>query len=183
MQPESHPTQPIIFPKAIPTPTQNFLCRALDEWYSKLLGDATNKLYQDTKPSDMFMGVLFAIDDISRNNPDRVSQAAHSLREILYPFKPNYEKKFKKKLEHFQISVHTDINAEEVKYVYEELNKFTHHDMKRQSGTADETSDQMEVFNNLLEKFTELMLQIFGRQLILHKEIDTIVSQGPPETI
>ena len=34
-------------------------------------------------PRDMFRGALSVLED--ENNPDRIAQAAHSLREILYP--------------------------------------------------------------------------------------------------
>ena len=57
------------------TPEQEDLCRRLDDLH------ALDQL--QTKPSDMFRGALSVIED--EENPDRIAQAAHSLREILYP--------------------------------------------------------------------------------------------------
>ena len=57
------------------TPEQEELCRRMDELH------ALNQL--QTKPSDMYRGALSVIRD--ENNPDRIAQAALSLREILYP--------------------------------------------------------------------------------------------------
>ena len=57
------------------TPEQEDLCKRMDELH------ALDQL--QAKPSDMFRGALSVIED--KNNPDRIAQAAHSLREILYP--------------------------------------------------------------------------------------------------
>ena len=60
------------------TDGQENLCRRLDEWHER----GGLKI----KPSDMFRGAVFAIREECKSNPDRIAQAANSLREILYPF-------------------------------------------------------------------------------------------------
>ena len=75
-------TTPLLPPSL--NPEQQDLCNRLDEWhdqYKSLKG----------KPSKMFQGAIFAIKTECRNNPDMIAQAAHSLREILYPFKSKEE--------------------------------------------------------------------------------------------
>ena len=57
---------------------QQDLCRHLDELY--------DQYGLEVNPSDMFRGAMFAIKLECRSNPDRIAQAAHSLREIIYPF-------------------------------------------------------------------------------------------------
>lgn len=59
-------------------PEHQNLCKRLDELYD-LHG-------LEARPSEMFQGAVFAIRPECARNPDRIAQAAHSLRDILYPF-------------------------------------------------------------------------------------------------
>ena len=68
---------------------QEELCRRLDEWHKKS--------GLSPRPSDMFRGAVFAIQDECSSNPDRIAQAAHSLREILYPYQSKQVKRISKK--------------------------------------------------------------------------------------
>ena len=64
-------------PPARLTSEQEDLCSRLDELYQPY------DLH--VRPSEMFRGAVFASRAECRNNPDWIAQAAHSLREILYP--------------------------------------------------------------------------------------------------
>lgn len=150
------------------TPEQEELCRRLDELY-----DPYNL---HVRPSDMFRGAIFASRAECRSNPDWIAQAAHSLREILYPiWSPEHKEIVDKKKTVFEKygSVSVDdrsINA--VGSVYGRLSDLAHHDRN-----ASMSSD----FEQLLAEFERAMGQALTRQLDLHGEIDELVSSGPPQ--
>lgn len=150
------------------TPEQEDLCRRLDELY-----DPYNL---HVRPSTMFRGAVFASRAECRSNPDWVAQAAHSLREILYPiWSPKHKEIADKKKTVFEnygsVSV-DDRSIGAVGSVYGRLTKLTHHDR-----TASARSD----FEQLLAEFERAMGQALTRQLDLHREIDDLVSSGPPQ--
>ena len=70
------------------TEKQQELCRRLDEFYP-----SANKT--DVRASDLFRGALYAMQlTVRSSNPDWMAQAAHSLRDLIYPFyKSNPETK------------------------------------------------------------------------------------------
>ena len=157
------PLQPVSL-----APEQVDLCRRLDELYQP------NNLH--VRPSDLFRGAVFAIREECRSNPDQIAQAAHSLREILYPiWSPKHKGIAVTKKTVFENygSVSIDdrlINA--VGNVYGRLTKLAHHDP-----TATTSSD----FEQLLAEFERVMGQALTRQLDLHREIDELVRSGPPQ--
>ena len=150
------------------TPEQEELCRRLDELY-----DPYNL---HVRPSNMFRGAVFASRAECRSNPDWIAQAAHSLREILYPiWSPEHKEIADKKRTVFEnygsVSV-DDRLIEAVGSVYGRLNNLAHHDR-----TASTSSD----YEQLLAEFERAMVQALTRQLDLHSEIDELVSSGPPQ--
>ena len=149
-------------------PEQEALCRRLDELYQPY--------NLNVRPSDLFRGAVFAIREECRSNPDRIAQAAHSLREILYPiWSPKYKEIADNKKTVFKnygsVSIE-DRLITAVGNVYGRLTKLAHHDR-----TASISSD----FEQLLAEFERSMGLVLTRQLDLHKEIDELVSSGPPQ--
>ena len=157
-----------ILPPSSPTPSQEELCRRLDELHTQ------HRL--KTKPSDMFRGAVFATKAELRANPDWVSQAAHSLREILYPFGavegvPNQ----KKALEAFG-SVRTDGKlTSEVGRIYGSFSELAHHGNCR-GNSIDFTTFKPVDFEKLLADFERVMLDVLARQVDVHNEIDELFS-------
>ena len=150
------------------TPEQEELCRRLDELY-----DPYNL---HVRPSNMFRGAVFASRAECRSNPDWIAQAAHSLREILYPiWSPEHKEIADKKrtvFENYGSVTVDDRSIEAVGSVYGRLNKLAHHDR-----AASASSD----YEQLLVEFERAMGQALTRQLDLHNEIDELVSSGPPQ--
>lgn len=138
-------TQPVSL-----TPAQEKLCRQLDELYD---------LYGlEPRPSAMFRGAIFAIRE-AQNNPDWLAQAAHSLREILYPL--DTTKKILKKYG----SVFLDKNDNNLGKIYGCLNKLAHH-----NSTLSKPD-----FENLIARFETSMQRALTRQSDVQNQIDEIV--------
>ena len=150
------------------TPEQEELCRRLDELYDPY------KSYVRL-PSEMFRGAIFASRAECRNNPDWIAQAAHSLREILYPlWSPKHKSVPEKKEEAFRrygSALFDETLTNEVGRVYGRLNNLAHH--YRASATKTD-------FDELLTDFEVSMRQALTRQLDLHRGIDQLVESGPP---
>ena len=147
---------------------QEELCRRMDELY-----DPYNL---HVRPSTMFRGAVFASRAECRNNPDWIAQAAHSLREILYPiWSPGHKEISDRKRTVFEnygsVSVDDRI-IDAVGSVYGRLTNLAHHER-----TASTSSD----FDQLLVEFERAMGQALTRQLDIHREIDEISSSGPPQ--
>ena len=152
---------------------QEELCKRLDELYG---------FYNlSIKPSDMFRGALFAVHAEYQNNPDWVSQAANSLREILYPFYSrevtSVQDKKARALKKYG-SVFADVELmQELGRVYGQLNDLAHHGAT--ATNLDFSSFQKIDFEMLLADFELVMRKVLTKQLDLHKEIDEILSNAP----
>lgn len=144
------------------TPEQEELCRRMDELH------ALDQL--QAKPSDMFRGALSVIED--ENNPDRIAQAAHSLREILYPIKID---QVRKALEKYG-SVFLDVSF---KKTYGRLNYLAHHGVS--STKLDFLSVTRTDFDELVEAFVTLMQTALIRPMDVHRSIDQFLSGDPPQ--
>lgn len=152
------------------TSAQEELCRRLDELYDPYKPDVK-------PPSEMFRGAIFASRAECRNNPDWIAQAAHSLREILYPlWSPRHESVPDRKEEVFQRygSALFDTLIVEVGRVYGRLSNLAHHYS---------VSVSSEEFELLLADFEVSMGQALTRQLDLHREIDQLIRGGPPSEL
>ena len=132
------------------TPAQEELCRRLDELY--------DPYGLETRPSAMFRGALFAIKE-AQNNPDWLAQAAHSLREILYPLD-----KTKKILKKYG-SVFLDKNDNNLGKIYGCLNKLAHHNSILSKPD----------FEKLIARFETSMQRALTRQIDVQNQIDEIV--------
>jgi hypothetical protein len=164
----------ILSPSLLP-PGQDDLCSRLDNLHS---------LYGlKAKPSDMFRGAIFIKRQEIRSNPDWVAQGAHSLREILYPFlgvRGKIKRMVTNKKEIFQKYGSARVSDELIKdmgRVWGLLSKLAHHgNVTKDNGSGIYTSND---FENLLAEFEKVMHDILTRQADIHKEIDSIILQGP----
>ena len=171
------------------SPEQRELCAHLDELYAQE--------GRKVKPSKMFEGAVFAIKPECGSNPDRIAQAAHSLREILYRFwspqeqtetvdntNTGTDKKkeiLKNALERYG-SVHIDKPLmRKVWRVYGQLTNLAHHG--NASSNRDFSNFTISDFERLLAEFQRVMRDILKRQTDIHEEIDQILSEDPNQII
>ena len=154
-------TQPVSL-----TPAQEELCRRLDELHD---------LYGlKTRPSAMFRGALFAIEESWRNlNPDWLAQSAHSLREILYPFWGRNIKAVPYKKDAFERfgSVFVDDIEENIGRIYGILSNLAHHGIKR---NLDFSNYKISDFISLRNEFETSMQRALTRQIDVHNQIDKL---------
>ncbi|MBI1833352.1 MAG: hypothetical protein HYR90_00855 [Candidatus Andersenbacteria bacterium] len=158
------------------TEEQEDLCQRLDDWHGL---DGLK-----VKPSEMFRGAVYAMRQECKSNPDRLAQAANSLREILYPFQSpqvknvseKQEKAFKK---YGSVRVDEEFFKKSVKPLYEDLNDVAHH------GVAAKRIDFLTITDaelvKLLADFEKIMLAALARQLDVHQEIDEFLTAGPDQ--
>ncbi len=150
------------------SPEQQDLCRRLDEWHEPY--------GLQVKPSKMFEGAIFAIRPEYQSNPDRIAQAAHSLREILYPFQSKEEA-----LREYG-SVHVDkAFRDKIGRVYGQLSDLAHHGGK--STNLDFLNFTISDFERLLADFVRVMQQALTRQMDIHEEIEQVLSVDPTQII
>ncbi len=151
------------------SPEQQDLCRRLDNWHEP---------YElQVKPSKMFEGAIFAIRAECQSNPDLIAQAAHSLREILYPFWSDQVETVPNKRESLKEygSVHMDkAFIDKVGRVYGQLCDLAHHGST--STNLDYSSFTISDFERLLAEFQRVMRDILKRQTDIHDEIDQFLS-------
>lgn len=146
------------------TPAQEELCRRLDELYD---------LYGlEPRPSAMFRGALFAIRE-NQNNPDGLAQAAHSLREILYPFWSKRITTVPYKKDAFERfgSVFADDIEENIGSIYGTLSDLAHHGIKR---NLDFSNYKISDFESLRNEFETSMRWALTRQIDVHNQIDKL---------
>lgn len=152
------------------TPEQEDLCARLDELHAK------NGL--GSKPSDMFRGALVAAyPEMQKVNLDWAAQAAHSLREILYTF--NSKVKGEVGIEAAFEKAGAVRIAEEKKELYTIYNQITdlaHHRHPANDGSGLGKFDEAD-FRAMLDSFMRAAARALSRQLDVHEDVDTFVSQ------
>lgn len=151
------------------TPEQEDLCRRMDELH------ALDEL--QAKPSDMFRGALAVLED--ENNPDRIAQAAHSLREILYPImgrQARHSLGARKSLFERYGAVFLEVDFGRI---YGRLTALSHHGVttNKQDSQIFPPSD----FDNLMKDFESTMHAALIRPFEVHKGIDLFLSGDLPE--
>ena len=144
------------------TPEQNELCRRMDELH------ALDQL--QSKPSDMFRGALSVIRD--ENNPDRIAQAALSLREILLPI---IGARRNQAFERYG-SVFLNVSFGEI---LRDLNDLVHHGIN--SDRLDFQNFSASDFNNLMKVFEATMQTALIRPMDVHRSIDLFLNGDPPQ--
>ena len=128
------------------------------------------------KPSDMFLGALTAIED--ENNPDRIAQAAHSLREILYPMMSGRVRKSLgargNPFERYG-SMFLEVGLGKI---FGDLNDLAHHGVT--SNKLDFLNFTKSDFDSLLKDFESTMQTALIRPTDAHRRIDHFLSGDPP---
>ncbi|OGI65976.1 MAG: hypothetical protein A3B11_00875 [Candidatus Taylorbacteria bacterium RIFCSPLOWO2_01_FULL_44_26] len=158
-----------ILPPVSLTLEQENLCDRLDNWYSH---------YElKFKPSDMFRGALFALRPECRSNPDLIAQAAHSLRDILYPFGKKDISNKEKALKEYG-SVKAGELSEEVGRIFGSLTELAHHG-NGHGKSVDFSKLGMADFEHIVSEFERIMIEALTRQLDVHNEIDQLLTQIP----
>ncbi len=151
------------------TPEQEDLCKRLDELY------ALEQL--QASPSEMFRGALTVIKDES--NSDRIAQAAHSLREILYPIMSGRTRRSSGKrgnpFERYG-SVFLKVGLGKT---YRDLNALAHHGVM--SDSLDFQDFSVSDFENLMKDFESTMHTALIRPLDTHRRIDQFLSGDLPK--
>ncbi len=138
------------------------------------------------RPSDMFRGALWVVGDGS--NPDRIAQAAHSAREILYPLirkeisEDNLIKLFKEYAtrngRRGRISNQEFIDTfVELDTIYGKLSDLAHHGAAPKTLTAEEFANFSDrEFEELIEEYINLLGRALRlQQVYVHAVIDEIV--------
>lgn len=151
------------------TPEQEDLCKRMDEFH------ALDQL--QAKPSDMFRGALSVIED--KNNTDRIAQAAHSLREILYPiFSGRVRRSLNLREQAFESYGSVFLNVDLGK-IFGDLNDLAHHGVT--SAKLDFLNFSVSDFDNLMKNFETTMQRALIRPLDVHRTIDQFLSGDPPQ--
>ena len=184
MQPESHQINPQEFPQ-MPrlSESQIGLCKKLDNLYEIYANNRKKPsltLEKEAPPSLSFRGALFAIDGRCENNPDRIAQSAHSLREILYLFDP-LNANFGRILENYGS---TNADTESIRELYKELSDLAHHGREPRSSAVKKTgfaNYSIERFRNLVNRFESAMSTLLTRYTDLLRDVDTMMTENPPE--
>lgn len=155
------------------TPAQDDLCRRLDELYAPY--------GLDVQASNMFRGAIFASRTECRSNPDWIAQAAHSLREILDPIMRTRPGRGRDTVlipgdkrtvfERYGSALLDQLLLDAIGNVYNRSSDLAHHNSPSISNL---------VFEQILADFENCVGQALTRQLDLHREIDQLLSGGPP---
>lgn len=156
-------------PPLVLSPKQEELCDRLDKLHAKFNLKAL--------PSKMFRGAIFAAQVGVKENPDWISQAANSLRDIMYPFGnygiPNKEEALK---------VFGSVRLAEVNSVGRILGKLTElaHHGNAKGSSVNYTEFTPEDFEKLLTEFEDVMFNVLARQVNVHQEVDELLREDPP---
>ncbi len=165
-----------VLPPVHLTDEQENLCKRLDEWYEWYWQRGLK-----IKPSDMFRGAVFAIREECKSNPDCITQAANSLREILYPFLSIQVKQVSSKgIDAFKnfgsVVVNKKFYDKKVKPLWGELNDIAHHGINPKNENFDFSSFNKVEFEKLLAEFEKIMNEALTRQLDVHQMLDEVLA-------
>jgi hypothetical protein len=171
------PTGNSLLSPVVLTSEQEELCRRLD--------DLHNQHGLKASPSNMFRGAIYAARAECRSNTDWISQAANSLREILYPFWSRQVKSVAQKkdiaLKRYGAVLVDASDLEELGRVYGKLNDLAHHGSE--SRVVNFSTFTISDFEKLTADFERCMRNALTRQVDIHAEMDRILSASPSAII
>lgn len=147
-------------------PEQEELCQRLNALHTQL--------GMKVSPSDMFRGAIFAARTECRNNHDWMSQAANSLREILYPF---WSSRGSSALKNFGSAFVDTQSIQAIDTVYKKLNDLAHHGSNAR--VLDYSTFTASDFYQLVADFERVMRKALTRQVDIHKTLDGVLAVGP----
>jgi hypothetical protein len=162
------------------TDKQRWLCGRLDELYAAVERSGT-------RPSDMFLSALYVMHPAQRGrNPDWMTQAAHSLRELLYPFyKSDAPIKRRDAFVRYGVAGDADALSKTINVHYGFMTSVAHHEWAQalknpvlKTLAIQENADHTSVFESVAAAFEDVLFRALRRQLDVHVEIDRFVSEG-----
>ena len=137
------------------------LCKKLKDFYDM------NSIQFSKSPEEMFQGCLFLLEDECENNPDRIAQAAHSLREMLHSFLRQNKGENREKIRLYGAVHEVEEIQNKAASLYDRLSKIAHHSHDTNMVSAVDLKDVVAEF----EQFVD-MLKTQPEQ---NKEIDKIL--------
>ena len=162
------------------TDKQRWLCSRLDELHA-----VANR--EGTPPSQMLRSALHVMNAAQRGpNPDWMAQAAHSLREVLYPFyKSNAAVKRLEVFTRYGVAGDADALSKEIGAHFGFLTSVAHHEWEQARSNpvlkqlvASGLSDPIPLFEIAISAFEDVLFRALRRQLDVHAEIDKFISEG-----
>ena len=135
----------------------------------------------------MFRGALYTIHPSHRaNNPDWMAQAAHSLRDVLYPFYGRGASiKGEDAFVQYGAAGNIDALAKEVRKYFGFLTSVAHHNWDEASSNpiakalnVSGTRADVEIFQDVVFWFENILYRVLRRQLDAHVEIDKFIADG-----
>jgi hypothetical protein len=174
----------LLLPPVVPNSEVTALCGLLDDFYKTYPSQ-----HKRQKASDLVKGAFYAARPECRSNPDWMSQAANSARDVLYPLFSsefggiNLVKLFRK----YADSYKTNINNKEfvdtftrLDEIYKKLSDITHHGTRPKlngfSGQKEFQKFTDEDFESLLEEYTLTLKRAFSlQQIYTHTVIESIL--------
>ena len=165
---------------------QKELCRRLDEFYKIAL----NK--EGITPLGLFRGALYAMDPMHRRqNPDWMAQAAHSLRDILYPFYKSGAN-VRREDAFIQYGSAGDIDQLEksIGQYFGFLSSVAHHNTNEAAtnpiingSKKNPVQITEEIFVNVAAGFEGVLFEALKRQIDAHKEIDEYIEKDIEDSV
>lgn len=123
-------------------------------------------------PSSMVRGAVFVARLELRKNSDWLAQAAHSLRDALYPFlSPKMgggQTSTKEALRKYGSVKDPEVTVPQMARLFGELTGIAHHN-----------PISLRPFEDLLADFETVLADALGRQSDIHADIDDFLSQDP----
>ena len=157
---------------------QKELCRRLNQFFKITL----NK--EDVAPSLLFHGALYTMRPMHRRqNPDWMAQAAHSLRDILYPFyKSGAIVKREGALIQYGSVGNVDQLDKTIGQYFGFLSDVAHHNLNTAATNPIINGSKKnpvliteELFENVVAGFEGVLFEALRRQIDAHKEIDEYI--------
>lgn len=171
------------------TPDELKACEYLDELHNY------KKFFEFSKPSNLLKGALWQLRNPDKGNPERVHQAAHSIREIFYSLGSN------DKIRRVRLQGYSNLTLEEKKSLkislklhefYTIVTAIAHHfasdkgkehwvtKIKALGITVNANNDiDAQVLEQLVTYFIHLLKQTSLNLVDIHKKVQTLLSEGP----
>jgi len=174
-----------LLPPVVPGPEVNELCKQIDEFYKNY-----PRQHRKQKFSDLIKGAFYAARPECRSNPDWISQASNSLREVLYPlisdrvaqtnlirlaYKYAINKDYKSRIKNREfIQTFSSLDR-----LYKKVSDLTHHGTELKGFSEREYTNFSENdFVDLLSEFVSVLRKVLSlQQLYTHTIIDIIAQR------
>ncbi len=158
---------------------QQGLYQALEDLHRWGMGSFDAGGNPRTKPTDMFEGALFAAQKACRKNSDWIAQAAHSLREILYPFltrNPHRTLVPEEKWRLYHSFLDQSPAGGRLRDLWVQLNRFAHHRLTDVTFTRDG-------FSRLLAEFQDAVRDAEPEWPKMYAGLDAFIRKRPDKAL